>query len=176
MATGAAYTVLGDEVSALDAGALFSPCRRWRYMLWRRWDERRGVCAFVCLNPSTADETKDDPTIRRCLGFAKSWGYGSLWVLNLFAYRATDPQVMRTHLFEAVGPRNDEYLMAAGRMAQLTVAAWGVHGTFLRRGEAVRSIMERAHVELHHLGLTKDGHPKHPLYLSSELRPQPWAR
>lgn len=173
MATGAAYTVLGDEVSALDAGALFSPCRRWRYMLWRRWDERRGVCAFVCLNPSTADETKDDPTVRRCVNYAKSWGYGALWMLNAYAFRATHPQEMKMQGVGAIGVRNDEYLHAAAVNSNLVVAAWGSHIDSFRE-QAILRMFRRAKRPMHVLGLTLQGHPKHPLYLRADLRPMPW--
>jgi hypothetical protein len=162
---------LADEpVDALDQGALFSPCRRWRYLLWRRWDSERPVCAFIGLNPSTADETVDDPTVRRCIGFARAWGYGALHMLNLFAWRATDPVLMMKEGREAVGPLNDEYLKAVHDAAGITVAAWGVHGAFLNRDREVCKMLG----DLHCLVLTKDGHPGHPLYLRGKLTPMPY--
>lgn len=165
-----------DHVDALDSGALFSPCRRWRYLLWRRWDENAPVCAFIGLNPSTADELANDPTVTRCINYAKAWGFGSLWMLNLFAFRATDPKVMKAQAGAAVGPRNDEYLIAAGKRADVVVAAWGCHGTFRDRELTVRRMMWASGVELSCLRETKGGHPQHPLYLPGDLTPQPWLR
>jgi hypothetical protein len=164
---------VSEQIDAMDTGALFSPCRRWRYLLWRRWDQERGICAFVGLNPSTADETKDDPTIRRCIGFAKAWGYGALFMLNAYAYRATNPQVMKAYGANAIGPLNNEYLRRAALECDLVVAAWGVNCDDLRE-HAIRRDFEAIRKPLHVLGLTKDGHPKHPLYLRGDLEPRPW--
>lgn len=166
---------LTDEIDALDKGALFSPCRRWRYLLWRRWEPEQPVCVFVGLNPSTADESVDDPTIRRCIRYAMDWGYGSMWMLNLFAFRATDPQEMRAADLNALGPRNNEYLLQAGRAADLAVAAWGVHGTHMDRERRVLHMFAEAKIDLHALGLSKDGHPRHPLYMRRDLEPFPWS-
>lgn len=156
------------DISALDAGALFSPCRQYRYVLWRRWNPELPVCAVVGLNPSTADELTDDPTIRRCINFAKSWGYGALHMTNLFAWRATDPVLMMVKGGrDAIGPSNDEYLVAVHQGAALTLAAWGAHGTFLNRDQHVCRLLGN----LHCLRRTKDGHPGHPLYLPAALKP-----
>lgn len=167
-----------DAIDARDTGAIFSPCRRWRYILWRRWDvhpsDDRGICAFIGLNPSTADETKNDPTITRCVRYAKDWGYSSVWMLNLFAFRATEPRVMKANRFSAVGPLNDEYLAQACRHVDVTVAAWGTHGWFMDRHQSVITLLNGVGVDLHALKVTKGGFPSHPLYLSSELRPQMW--
>lgn len=163
-----------DHVDGLDTGAIFSPCRRWRYLLWRRWDEEAPVCAFIGLNPSTADETTNDQTISKCIRYAKAWGYGSLWMLNLFAYRATDPKVMKAVGANAIGPRNPEYLMHAGRRARMVIAAWGCHGTHLDVADSTRKLMASRGISLHYLRLTKDGHPGHPLYLPGKLTPEPW--
>jgi hypothetical protein len=135
----------------------------WRYALWRAWDPDRPTVAFVGLNPSTADETLDDPTIRRCIGFAKSWGYGGLYMLNLFAFRATDPADMKAAA-DPVGPYNDEALSYRQSRCQLTVAAWGVHGGFKGRADHVLSHVLVSDA-VYCLGKTKDGFPKHPLYL-----------
>lgn len=162
-----------DAVDALDNGALFSPCRRWRYILWRRWDRDKDVCVFIGLNPSTADETTDDPTIRRCIGFAKSWGYGSLWMLNAYAFRATDPKVMKAAGPNALGPLNNEYITQASYYAQFVVAAWGAHCDPKRAFE-VRNLVHRGKKPLHHLGLTQMGQPKHPLYLRADTQPVRW--
>ena len=123
---------------------------------------------FVGLNPSTADETQDDPTIRRCIAFAKAWGYGGVCMTNLFAYRATLPEVMKA-TSDPVGPDNDEYLRALAADAGVVVAAWGANGTHKGRDAEVRKLLP----ELHCLALTKDGHPGHPLYLRKTLTPFP---
>lgn len=148
-------------------GATFSPCRTWRYELWRRWGrEPERYCAFIGLNPSTADETNDDPTIRRCIGFAKRWGFSGLYMLNLFAFRSTDPTGLKT-ANDPVGPENNLHLMRICDSAELVIAAWGVHGTYLDRHKKVLSLLG----PLHCLGTTKDGHPKHPLYLAGDTEP-----
>jgi hypothetical protein len=165
------FAALEGGMDAFDSGALFSPCRRWRYILWRHWDREKGVCVFIGLNPSTADELLDDPTIRRCVGFAKAWGYGAMWVLNAFAYRATQPADMKAQFSNALGPQNNEYLIAACRGADLVVACWGVHGAFLNRSAELTVMLIKAGVEVHHLGRTKDGLPRHPLYLPGDTLP-----
>lgn len=149
----------------------FSPCRTWRYSLWRSWDDRGPMVAFVGLNPSTADETEDDPTVRRCIGFAKKWGFAAMYMLNIFAFRATDPKVMKAAI-DPIGPRNDEALDWRTSHCQLTVACWGTHGAFKDRAAQVfYRLNYRGVVKC--FGLTKGGQPKHPLYLASatELAP-----
>lgn len=154
--------------------AVFSPCRKYRYLLSRTWDESKGYVVFVGLNPSTADETMDDPTIRRCMGFAKAWGMGGIVMVNLFAYRATDPRDMK-NAEDPVGPENDKWLKKMGKYTHTVVAAWGTHGTFQSRNITVREIFNYlefwGYIHFTCLGLTKDGHPKHPLYLKSDLVP-----
>lgn len=152
-----------------DRLTMFSPCRQYRYTLWREWDMLNPKYAmFVGLNPSTADETQDDPTIRRCVGFAKAWGYGALCMTNLFAFRATDPKVMKA-ASDPIGPDNDEWLkrMAAG--ASVIVAAWGTHGCLGHRNIVVMDLLPG----LMCLGKTKDDYPRHPLYLPKGLQPIP---
>lgn len=104
-------------------GAEFSPCRRYRYGLYRGWQLGTGFAMFVGLNPSTADETADDPTIRRCIAFARAWGYGALFMANLFAYRATNPTEMLAQA-DPVGPENDATLARLAAQADVVVAAW----------------------------------------------------
>lgn len=146
----------------------FSPCRTYRYSLWREWIGGDGFAMFVGLNPSTADETQDDPTIRRCIAFAKAWGYSGLCMTNLFAFRATDPLVMKRRS-DAVGPENDHHLLALSKDAGVVVAAWGAHGTHQGRDAEVKLLLPN----LHYLRLTRDGHPGHPLYLPKTLVPIP---
>ncbi len=147
--------------------ATFSDCRRYRYTLTKRWSDGP-LIAWVALNPSTADEVQDDPTIRRMSGFAKQWNYGGLVVLNIFAYRATDPREMKAQS-DPVGAGN----LSAGMVCdiaqngvELFVACWGAHGSHLDRAAAVCRVFDSLQIPLHCLGTTKDGNPKHPLYLS----------
>lgn len=149
----------------VDNTATFSPCRRYRYTLWRRWDDGP-YAMFVGLNPSTADETTDDPTIRRCIRFARDWGYSALCMTNLFALRATDPKAMLADP-EPIGAENDDRLFQASREAGIIVAAWGAHGSHRRRDRDVLRMLRH----VHHLGLTKSGQPRHPLYLRADSTP-----
>lgn len=145
--------------------AIFSPDASYRYMLSRVWDldnDRR--VTFIGLNPSTADETQDDPTIRRCRNFAAGWGYGGMFMLNIFAYRSTDPKVL-AGVEDPVGPNNDMYLRYYAARSERAIAAWGTHGRLLGRE---RAISELELGELLCLGVTADGHPKHPLYLKRD--------
>lgn len=143
------------------ATALFSPCRTYRYTLTRDWaDGPRAL--FVMLNPSTATEVVIDPTVRRCLGFAKAWGMAGLTVVNLFALRATDPKALYDHP-DPVGPDNDHHLAEQASRAGLVVAAWGTHGALDDRDRNVMALLDG--VDLHCLGRTQSGHPRHPLYV-----------
>ena len=156
--------------------ATFSPCRTYRYSLERSWSSDGSRCVFCMLNPSTADESVNDPTIRRCIGFAKKWGLGGLWVVNIFALRSTNPHGLVVHA-DPIGPENDRYLLEACGYGDLFVCAWGVHGTCLGRDKNVLRLLSlHANVKIVHLGLTKDGHPKHPLYLSGNSEPVEWTR
>ena len=143
--------------------ALFSRDRRFRYRLGRRWGDGAAVC-FVLLNPSTADETREDPTVRRCIGFARSLGYGALEVVNLYAYVATDPAELRRAGYP-VGRYNDRHIEAAVRECERVVLAWGVHAARLERPGEVLGLLRRMEVEPHCLRLTASGHPEHPLRL-----------
>lgn len=147
--------------------ACLSPDRVYRYWLSRVWDESLPHLTVIGLNPSTADETVDDPTIRRCLGYAKSWGLGGLTMLNLFAYRATDPREMKA-ASDPVGPDNDAFLRLYTE--GVILAAWGAHGAYRGRGDEVRRILSNR--PLHCLGVTNAGQPKHPLYLRADLEPK----
>ena len=153
----------------MKKAAEFSDCRKYRYTLTRYWDETKPYAVFICLNPSTADETKDDPTVRRCINFSKAWGYGGFVMLNLFSFRATDPKVMKAE-YEPIGKDNDVWIKHMADKAGIVIAAWGMHGAFLRRNE---EILEMLNGQLHCLALTKDGHPRHPLYLKKDLKPIP---
>jgi hypothetical protein len=130
----------------------FSLCRTYRYTLWRVWNSKVPPVCFIGLNPSTADELEDDPTIRRCMRFAKAWGYGGLVMANLFAFRATDLRVMKAAI-DPVGPDNDAWLRRMADRAGIVIAAWGNHGSFMGRDRRVAGIIEN----LHCLGQQKTG-------------------
>lgn len=150
------------------SNAIFSPCRKYRYILWRRWGEdwQSNYVMFIGLNPSTADETQDDPTIRRCIKFVKDWGYSGLCMTNLFAYRATNPKDMLAAP-DPVGEENDKYLAPYSAKARIAIAAWGNHGTHLGRYLQVKAMIPN----LYCLKLTASGMPRHPLYLPQTLTP-----
>jgi hypothetical protein len=150
--------------------AEFSVCRKYRYALWRTWDDSKSYALFICLNPSTADEINNDPTVTRCINFAKSWGYGGICMANLFAFRATEPSKMKSQL-EPIGRDNNQWLIKLAREAGVVVAAWGNDGGYLGRSKEVSSLVPN----LHFLKLNKSGEPSHPLYLSAELTPQRWT-
>jgi hypothetical protein len=160
------------------AGALFSPCRVYRYALWRTWDESLPTVVFCGLNPSTADETMDDPTIRRELGYARAWGFGRLVKVNAYGFRSTDPKglwrvddprgpdnflAIKVHCFEAMTKRTDG----------LFVAAWGNNIRDRDSFELLRMLRLEG-VKTHALRLTKRGKPEHPLYLPKTLVPFSW--
>lgn len=158
---------------APDAGlaarqTVLSRDRCYRYALWRQWADGP-YALFIGLNPSTADETVDDPTIRRCVGFARSWGYGALCMVNLFAFRATQPAVLK-QAADPVGPDNDAFLRLAVAGAGIAVAAWGNHGAWRARSAALASWS----FPLQALALTASGEPGHPLYLPATAQPFAW--
>jgi len=143
-------------------GASFGHDRVHRYLLWRVWDESRPLLAWVLLNPSTADETREDPTIRRCIRFAMDWGYGGVETTNIFALRSTDPAALRT-VSDPIGPDNDATLHDLARRHDRVVAAWGNHGAWLNRSTRVRALLRETQCCC--LGLTSLAQPRHPLYV-----------
>ena len=158
-----------------ESGATFSVCRRWRYLLWRRWDAAQPVANFLMLNPSTADEVKLDPTCARARDFAERWGFGSLYVTNIFGWRATDPEEMKAAK-DPVGKENDAAIVRAARNSAIVVCAWGNHGQFLGRSMKVLEKLKANGIALHTLRLNANGEPAHPLYLPSRLRATPLQR
>lgn len=139
----------------------------YRYSLTRVWDRDRSRVCFVMLNPSTADETHNDPTIRRCIGFSDRWGYGSLIVVNLFAFRTHDPRILKATA-DPLGADNNGHVIEAARDCGLAIAAWGVRG---HRHEHSRRLMSQIQ-PIHCLGVTKNGAPKHPLYVRGNAEPR----
>lgn len=159
------------------ASATFSIDRTYRYELTRVWGEE-GASAprlvnFVMLNPSTADAFVLDPTNRRCVGFARDWGFDGFVTTNVFALRSTDPAGLRT-VDDPVGSDNDTAIVRVATAADLVVAAWGVHATLGGREAAVVDLLAAAGVELHALRVTKQGHPGHPLYVPAAAEPVRW--
>lgn len=159
----------GDAESVAE----YSACEAYRYALTRVWDAAGDKVAFVMLNPSTATEVQNDPTVERCERRARALGFGAFRVVNIFAYRATDPKVMRVQP-DPVGPGNDAAILAAAQWADRVVCAWGSHGAHMDRGVAVEAVLRAAGLPLFQLGLTKAGQPKHPLYISYDRQPEIW--
>lgn len=158
----------------MTTGARFSPCMRYRYRLWREWEPSLPTICFVMLNPSTADEVANDPTVERCQRRARECGYGRLEVVNIFALRSTDPDALKVEL-DPVGPENDDHIIDAASRSDVVVCAWGNHGRWLSRGSAVAGLLSAHGIDLHHLGITGGGHPRHPLYVPYSVKPMPWV-
>lgn len=150
-------------------GAVFDVDREYRYGLWRTWDVDKPVVVWVMLNPSTADEEELDPTLRRCRDYSKRWGYGKMWIGNLFAVRSPDPSILKEH-DEPVGPENDDLLNRMAEHADLIMVAWGAHGNYQDRDQEVLDLLGE-HDRPHCLGWTQDGLPVHPLYQPKTREP-----
>ena len=154
--------------------AIVSQDEKYRYCLWREWDIG-GAVTFVMLNPSTADARIDDPTIRRCIGFAKKWGFGRMVVVNVFAFRATNPKKLPNDILEAIGTHNMAWLDHGATYGELIVPAWGVEKPHLWQGYDSAK-MTLTHVAKKHgtpikcLATNQDGSPKHPLYVPANAR------
>jgi hypothetical protein len=149
------------------SGATFSQCGQFRYRVWRRWTPFGSMVLFIGLNPSTANESRDDPTLRRCREFSQSWGYSGFTIVNLFAYRATDPTIL-SKVEDPVGPRNDAWIEKCAKASDIIIAAWGNHGLYAGRGKTVRKFIP----EMYCLRMNRTGEPAHPLYLPKTLRPR----
>jgi hypothetical protein len=163
-------------------GACFDHTNLYRYSLWRRFDAFGNaalcdMCAFIGLNPSTATESVDDSTVKRCIAFAKRWKFNGMIMLNLFAWRATDPIDMKCQA-NPVGLLNDEAIDQVVSRAGKTVCCWGIHGEFMNRGPELEQRLFRlpgfniGKRKLYHLGLTLHGFPRHPLYVASNTELQ----
>lgn len=161
------------SAGGITSHATFSPCGAFRYALTRCWAPGSPRLAFVLLNPSTATEAADDPTIARCVRRARDGGFGAVRIVNLFAFRAIRPAELRAAA-DPVGPQADAAIATAARWADLIVCGWGNHGALQGRGPAVAAVLRRAGHRLHHLGLTQAGHPMHPLYRPLAEGPRPW--
>lgn len=160
--------------------ASISECGRYRWWLRRVWDAPllndgrfQGVINFVMLNPSTADAEIDDPTIRRCIAYAKSWGYGGLTVTNLYAFRSTDPRELK-RATNPVGEWNSRYVREFANDADMTVCAWGNNAEPYHAQEVLGWLLESSD-KVTALRVSKTGQPCHPLYLPGNLEPQPFG-
>ena len=146
-------------MSTIKKSAVFSPCRKYRYSLTRSWNSAEGYVLFIGLNPSIADEIIDDPTLIRCINFAKDWGYGGLIMVNLFAYMSTHPTELKKAK-KPIGKSNNQHILKNHQKSQLTIAAWGNDGHFLKRDKEVLEIINNPMC----LNINKSGQPAHPLY------------
>jgi hypothetical protein len=146
-------------MSTIKKSAVFSKCQKYRYSLTRSWNSADGYVLFIGLNPSIADETIDDPTLTRCINFAKDWGYGGLIMVNLFAYMSTYPTDLKKVKLP-IGNNNNKHILKNHQKSQLTVAAWGNDGHFLKRDKEILKIISNPMC----LNINKSGQPAHPLY------------
>lgn len=161
------------DVPAVKKGAVISECGRYRYQLWRIWDESKPMVLFIMHNPSKADEKDDDPTIRRCIRFSKSWGYGGFYVGNISPYRATDPKDLNdVPVHELLLNHNMLHIKWMSEKCHLHVLAHGVPHKKLRGW--VTFTYGLNHIKFHVISLTKDGYPGHPLFLKADLLPVPF--
>ena len=172
---------LTDTDFAGERGCILSDCGAYRYRLWREWDRSRPTLAFLMLNPSTADHLTDDPTITRCMSRAVAGKFGCLEVVNLFPLRATDPDELLKHP-DPVGPKRgsvtaDGAILDVIERAHTVICAWGAHPAAAPRAAEVMRLLSMAGMRnrLYHLGLNKDGSPKHPLYIAASTRPKPFT-
>lgn len=161
--------IKGDAPST----AVYSDCERYRFLLTRVWNPEGRRALFIMLNPSTATEAQNDPTVERCERRARTLGYGAFRVCNIFAWRDTDPKKMRAAA-DPVGAGNDEAILDSAPWADTIVCAWGTHGAFMDRGPQVERLLRATGLPLYHLGLSNAGHPKHPLYIGYAVQPVLW--
>lgn len=170
---------LFTSLPAEGSTAIISGCRRYRYLLERRVGIQSKICLFIMLNPSTADAHQDDPTIRRCKGFAKTFNCGKLAVVNLFAFRATKPAEMLA-ADDPIGPENNRWIARAADDAKLSggivIAAWGAHGMHMDRDKQVLALLDGWDVQPMSLAETAAGMPRHPLYVRGDCKPLAYGR
>lgn len=164
----------------MKTGAQFSECGLYRYHLWRRWDEGKTVL-WVMLNPSTADDIRNDPTVERCQRRAMASGtFGAVEVVNIFALRSTDPKGLRRDkdgnpVEDPIGPDNDYHIISAAARADVIICGWGNDGAYRDRGHQVAIMLAKAGFITHALRITKQRQPQHPLYVGYAVQPRVWV-
>lgn len=161
----------------IERYAEFSPDRRYRYMLGRRWDHTKPRRLWCMLNPSDGDENKDDPTITRCMNRDMDDGFGCTEIVNEFGLVTSSPRVLLKEA-QPIGVDNYRYVMEAAFRADMIIVAWGAHGSYLKQDQAILTVLKSNPIlmkPIHHLGLTKQGQPKHPLYIGYNVKPQLWT-
>lgn len=166
------------RIKQIPGEAVFSNDKIYRYILTRTWGTGDKTCTFIMCNPSTADESILDPTVRKCLEWSILWKYDRLIILNLFALRSTNPAKLYT-VMDPVGPDNDFHIMETmeNNKNGLFIAAWGTHSEHLNREDDVRLLADRLGIALNYMRLTpKSGHPEHPLYIPKSLTPTLWRK
>lgn len=163
---------------ALHNKAEFSDCMDYRFTLRRDFGLGEGIINFIMLNPSTANEEFNDPTVARCENRALAGGFQEMIVTNIFAYRATDPKNMKQVVSDKhigpIGDKNDQAIIHSADIADMIICAWGNHGLFMERGMNVKKILQPFAYKLHYLKLNGNGEPAHPLYLPKDLVPSKW--
>lgn len=165
-------------------GATFSACRKYRYRLWEIWDRSNPIVLYIMLNPSTADEVKNDPTVERCSRRAQMWGYGGFRIANIFALRSTNPRALYAAESPVSEPPvslngvtvaaphvNDTYIRTQAMGSNLVICGWGAHGVHLGRGALVLQKLRESGIKPHALRMTKSGQPGHPLYIEYNVQP-----
>lgn len=163
------------ETETTRSEALYSDCETYRYALTRVWEPDGKRILFVMLNPSKATEVQNDPTIERCERRARALGYGAFRAVNIFALRETDPHKMRKHAAPE-GPDNQSVLIESCSWADTVLAAWGTHGEHLGQGPKTEALLFDHCDQICHFGLTKHGHPRHPLYIAYSQQPEMWTK
>ncbi|MAV63977.1 MAG: DUF1643 domain-containing protein [Pelagibacteraceae bacterium TMED124] len=157
------------DIDSDNSGATFSKCRNHRYLLWRKWNTSLPNIMFIGLNPSTANEYVNDPTIIRCIKFSKNWGFGSLYMVNLFSIRTPHPSDLEKKT-DIVGKKNDYWILKTSKKVSKSIACWGNYGSLNDRDLEVKKLIRN----LFYLKLNKSGQPAHPLYLKSHIEPFPY--
>lgn len=151
--------------------AIYSDCEQYRYILNRRWGPAsKNLAVFIGLNPSTATEYQNDPTVARCINYAKAWGYDTMTMLNAFGLRSTDPRGLKA-IDDPIGPDNDRYIIEQTKLASRIILCWGTHAAYLERGTQLQKQLCKLRRKLFCLKVTKNGFPSHPLYLRKDLQP-----
>ncbi|MEM9503487.1 MAG: DUF1643 domain-containing protein [Cyanobacteria bacterium P01_E01_bin.43] len=163
------------STNTMQRSAEFDSTRQYRYWLKRQWHGARPAISLIMLNPSRADHQQDDPTLRRCIGLAQQRQYGSLMVVNLFAYCTASPKVLKT-VSQPVGVGNDEHILQACETADTIVVAWGNAGSLQQRDRAVLELLKPYRERLYCLGQNQTGQPRHPLYVPRQTELRRWAR